>query len=345
MKADHQRFYCASLVSGAVWVLPLLLTGCLDGDAQLQQELRDLRVEAQQAKAKQEELQGELAAARERIKQTESQPAAKQAMESGDEAGKAALVAAQQKIAELEAALKKASEVADSSATTQTAKPMTAVDLRELAKELQADLMGKVNALSDQVQEKIPSAELQEVTVKRIHPPAEVASAFSSAITFTFLNSSRQALPVRFPVQAGFDGVWRVPTVEDVQQGFNQIASGEALVAAGAGNVTGGQAVAPSSVTPNPGGVAPSSNPVSGGRPTFDKQADGSIVINWDANAPAIPAPATAPVSAGVAPAVPATAPTVAPAQSQSVAPAAAQTPRVPAPVMPVQQDIIVRFD
>jgi hypothetical protein len=331
MKADHQRFYCASLVLKAVWVLPLLLTGCLDGDAQLQQELRDLRVEAQQAKAKQEELQGELAEARERIKQTESQPTAKQAMESGDEAGKAAL--------------RKASVVADSSPTTQTEKPMTAVDLRELAKELQADLMGKVNALSDQVQEKIPSAELQEVTVKRIHPPAEVASAFSSAITFTFLNSSRQALPVRFPVQAGFDGVWRVPTVEDVQSGFNQIASGEALVAGGAGNATGGQAVAASSVAPNPTGVAPSSNPVSGGRPTFDKQADGSIVINWDANAPAIPAPATAPVSAGVAPAVPVTAPTVAPAQSQSVAPAAAQTPRVPAPVMPVQQDIIVRFD
>ncbi len=324
MKADPQIL---SRVFGlAIAVSPLFLTGCLEGDEQLHQTVRGLRAEVQKAKETQESLVAQLNEAQAKIKQLESQPAppstaANAAPAEGNQA--AELRAAQQKVVALEGALAEAR-------SGEAASGLTAESLRQLAKELQTDLMTKVNELSDQVQAKIPSADLQEVTVKRIHPPQELATAFTSAITFTFLDGNRQPLPVRFPVQAGLDGSWRVPTVEDVQKIVSGVASGELQSAA----PPQGLASAPAA-SAGAGGLAGPASPASG-RPTFDKQADGSIVINWDANAAPAPTPtAPPPVTTGTPSQVATPAP----------APAAPRQPAVPAPVMPVQQDIIVRFD
>jgi len=330
MKADPKTQH--GILALAVLMLPLILAGCLDGDAQLQQAVRDLRTEVQRAKEANQTLAAQLGEAKTKIKEMEGK------VEAAD--GSKSVAVHPDRSAELKAALEKIAELETLLSAAETgAKPasLTAASLRELAKELQADLMSKVNELSDLVQAKIPSADLQEVTVKRIHPPEEVASAFTSAITFTFMDGNRQPVPLRFPVQAGLDGSWRVPTVEDVQRVFNGVASGEVQVS----TPTPGLASSPQQGSP--AGAAAGNAPTQSlaARPTFDKQADGSIVINWDSNA--VP-----PSGSALAPVAPTPAPTPAassPAQAATPPPAAPQKPSMPAPVMPVQQDIIVRFD
>jgi hypothetical protein len=322
MKADLQIL---SRVFGlAIAASSLFLTGCLEGDEQLHQTVRGLRAEVQKAKETQESLVAQLNEAQAKIKQLESQPATSNTLANAapaDSNHAAELQAVQQKVVELEGALAEAR-------SGEVAGGLTAESLRQLAKELQTDLMTKVNELSDQVQAKIPSADLQEVTVKRIHPPQELATAFTSAITFTFLDGNRQPLPVRFPVQAGLDGSWRVPTVEDVQKIVSGVASGELQSA------TPSQGLASAPAAPAGGGGLAGPASAGAGRPTFDKQADGSIVINWDANAAPAPPP---PMTTGTPSPVGTPAP--------GPAPATPRQPAVPAPVMPVQQDIIVRFD
>lgn len=327
MKADHQ--IQQRILLRVAWFLPVILVGCLDGDEQLNQAVRELRAEVQKAGEVNESLTSQLNEANSKIRELEKKPATAQEPQSKqtDAALAAELEAAKGRIAELERAVASA----DKSGKGGT---LTAEGLRDLAKQLQTDLMVKVNQLSDQVQAKIPSANLQDVTVKRIHPPEELATAFSSAITLTFLDVGGQLVPLKFPVQAGLDGSWRVPTVEDVQKVFANAASGGGLAALQAS--TPAPAPTPTQAPAAPQPVAPSPSPgtgssMGGGHP--------EIVIVWDPEAPAArptaPAPNPTPTASVPAP------PPVAPPQ----APAVPQQSSVPAAVMPVQQDIIVRFD
>ena len=311
----------------------VFLSGCLEGDAQVHQELRALRTELQKAKETNEEFAAKLKEAEEKVR--EAGRAATPAPTLPAEADPAELKKAREEISRLEKAL---AEAKAAPAPQPAASPsLSAAGLKELAKQLQADLMTKVNELSDQVQAEIPTADLQEVTVKRIHPPQEINTAFTSAITFTMLDSRRQPVPLQFPVQAGLDGTWHVPTVADVQRVYAGLENG----APGAAAPALASAPAPQQAAGSPS--APAAQPPSPAGGTFSRGPGGEIIVDWgdktQAAAPATPAPAPA-VSATPTPAAPMpSAPAPAP-----VAPVPVQ-PTTPKPVMPVQQDIIIRFD
>lgn len=301
----------------------LLLSSCLGEDEQLHQQMKSLRAELNAAEQKAAEAEEKIRELQSKVPQIPSTPAA-----SPDDA--AELASAREKIATLEKQLAEAKATPASSAPVQTAE-----SYKELAKHLQTELMQKVSELSDLLQAQIPSADVQDVTVKRIRPPEEIATAFSSAITFTLLDRSRQPVPLSFPVQAGLDGTWKIPTVEDVKRVYADVSQGVPQSApASAPQTTPGT---PSAVASNAAPAAPS-----GGGAGFVKQSDGSILVNWDDSAPAARTPTPAPATTAAAtPPRQAPAPTPAPAP----APAAPTTPNIPAPVMPVQQDIIVRFE
>jgi hypothetical protein len=315
----------------------------LEGDAQVHQELRALRVELQKAKEVNEEFAAKLKAADEKIREAmasrSTESAAKAPSASSETTDPEALIRAREEISRLERALAAANAAPSASVATAS---VTAESFKELAKQLQSDLMAKVNELSDQVQEKLPSADLQEVTVKRIHPPQEIATAFTSAITFTLLDSNRRPVPLRFPVQAGLDGSWRVPTAEDVQKVYADLARGAHLAVSPApanAPVSPPSPTVPPSNQANPAGASA----VASGT-TFNKQADGSIMINWDPNGTA-PMPAVAAAPPPTTPVQPAPTPATAPVPAPAPAQPTPSQPKVPAPVMPVQRDIIVRFD
>ena len=294
---------------GSLISLAAALSGCLDGDSQLNEELRALRAEVDASQRARAEMEAKLAAAAQAPSPAPSAPDA------------ARMRALEDQVASLQRQLEEARSRAQTPAPASSA--LGPEGLKDLASRLQKDLMEKVTALSDQIQNQLPNTELEDVTVKRIKPPPEIESAFSSAITFTLKDASGRLIPVRFPVTAGLDGSWKVPTLEDVRAGMTGVLS------AGT-SFTASSPVAPGN--PSAGSLenpaATASSGTSNG--SFVRQPDGSILVNWDANAaPSTPAPA---------PGTPA--PTASP---PSVA--APPTPTVPAPVMPVERDIIIRFD
>ncbi len=319
-KLQRSGFVAAAVFAG------VLLSGCLGEDEQLQQQLRDLRAEVKAAEDRATE-------AEEKVRELSSKVPEPATTPSVSAVDPAALKSAKDRIAQLER------ELADAKAAPppSSAPAQTAESYKALAKQLQTDLMQKVSELSDQLQAQIPSADVQEVTVKRIRPPEEIATAFSSAITFTLLDASRQPVPLSFPVQAGLDGAWKIPTVEDVKRVYGEVARGIPQSA-------------PASNTAATGSPAAASQPASGtaaapgaGQAGFVKQSDGSILVNWDENARAA-APSPPPATAS-APSAPAPAPSAAAPTPQPAAPPRPAAPTIPAPVMPVQQDIIVRFE
>lgn len=291
-------------------VLPaaLLLAGCLEQDAQLHQELRTLRAELEEARKAAAEAEARAAS-------TPLPAAAPVAAASEEEIQKRKALEAE--VAELKERL------AAASAAPEPAKSWTLDSFKELAGQLQADLMKKVSDLSDQVQREVATAELEDVTVKRIKPPAELTTAFASAITFTMRDPARGAIPVSFPVQAGLDGVWRVPTVADVRQALSGVLASPA---------TPPPAASQPAATGLAGDPAPPALPPEGPAGGFQRQADGSYVVSWG-DQPAAPAPQQP------AP------PPAQPAGNAAPPPAQPAQPAVPPPVMPVQQDIIIRFD
>lgn len=303
----------------------LLLSGCLGEDEQLHRQLQDLRAELKTAEDRAAEAETKVRELSAKVSETPP-PAPVSAT-----ADPAELKSARERIASLEKEL----AAAKASPPAATAPTQTAESYKELAKQLQTELMQKVSELSDQLQSQIPSADVQEVTVKRIRPPEEIATAFSSAITFTLLDSSRQPVPLSFPVQAGLDGTWKIPTVEDVKRVYSDMARGIPQ-SAPAVAAAPSQGAAPAAAQP----TQPASAPASGGG-SFVKQSDGSILVNWDGNASAAP-PAPAP-SPALAPAAATLQPP--PQVSQPAQPQRPAAPAIPAPVMPVQQDIIVRFE
>ncbi len=300
-------------------VVCLLLSGCLGEDEQLHRQLQDLRAELKTAEDRAAEAETKVRELSAKISET---PPSAPVSETADPVE---LKSARERIATLEKEL----AAAKASPPAATAPTQTAESYKELAKQLQTDLMQKVSELSDQLQSQIPSADVQEVTVKRIRPPAEIATAFSSAITFTLLDPNRQPVPLSFPVQAGLDGAWKIPTVEDVKRVYSDMARGIPQSAPALTAAAPSQGAAPAAAQP----TQPAPAPASGGA-SFVKQSDGSILVNWDGNASAAP-PAPAP-SPALAPA--AATPQPPPQVSQ---PAQPQRPAV----MPVQQDIIVRFE
>lgn len=295
-----------SLNSNQAWIgakllaLLMVLPSCSQDDAQVLQQLSELK--ARLAKA-------------EEAAQSGSAPT-----RNGPEGESPALSAAQARIRDLEARL----AAAESRAATSSSNPV--LNLQELARKMQADLVTKTEELRGLVESTAPSANIQEITVRRIKPPQEIASAFSSAIIFTALDPKQRSLRLEFPVQASLDGAWKLPTVKDIEKSYEEALTAVSNPAPSLG------ATAPAAPGPQGTGTAPS---------TFRQVDDKTFQFAWDnprngptgspAASPAPPQPSAAPINptAGLRP---------------PQAPAPAQ-PTVPKPVMPVVQDVPIQFE
>lgn len=227
-------------------------------------------------------------------------------------------------------------------------------DLDVMANRLEEDLTRKAKQLRELVQKQTPGGRVDEISLKSIDYPRELLATFNSAITFNILAENGQRLRLMFPVTADLGGAWKLPSPAEVQAAYQQAQSQPAQPApapALASSDTPPSAAVPQAA-PSPAPASDSSGSVSGMR-----QLDANtFVFNWGdgpAAAPARPA-APAPQAAVSSPAAPApianftpgAAPSPAPAPAAPVAPSRPAAPAAaPAPVMPVQQDITIRFD
>jgi hypothetical protein len=253
------------------------------------------------------------------------------------------------------------------SSTAGAAAAVPTIDMDAMASRLEDDLTRKAKQLRELVQKQTPGGRVDEISLKAIDYPAELAALFNSAITFNILAENGQRLRLMFPVTADLGGTWLLPTPAEVQAAYRQAQTQPAGMAAApsapqGGNVGGGLAQTAASASPQtPSTPAPAPAAPSGGGGGMRQVDANTFVFDWgDARsrgaapvaAPAAPAagPSTAPFAAPVpAPAVASQAPApmapAAPAAAPS-APAPAPAPAAPpAPVMPVQQDITIRFD
>ena len=295
-----------SLNSNRAWIgakllaLLMVLPSCSQDDAQVLQQLSELK--ARLAKA-------------EEAAQSGATP-----IQNGPDGESPALSAAQARIRDLEARL----AAAESRVATSSANPI--LNLQELARKMQADLVTKTEELRGLVESTAPSANIQEITVRRIKPPQEIASAFSSAIIFTALDSKQRSLRLEFPVQASLDGAWKLPTVKDIEKSYEEAL---ATVSNPAPSLGATAPAVPGSQGP---GTAPS---------TFRQVDDKTFQFAWDnprngppgsaAASPTPPQPSAAPIN-----------PTAGLRAPQAAAPA---QPTVPKPVMPVVQDVPIQFE
>lgn len=248
----------------------------------------------------------------------------------------ARLEAASAKIASLEKELQNARSSAQTAAATSTSK-RSEESFRGFVKSMEQNLQTKVGELQQSVEQALPSANIQETTVKRLRLPEEIATAFQSAVVFNITDANGQTRRLEFPVQAGLDGQWRLPGAADVQKHIAaaatqpittpQVAAAPAPVAPSAAH-TPGNVHAPSAL-PQPA-IANISTPGGGTAPT--------VVIQWD----------TAPGRAAAQPAAAAPQPAATAATTPAAArpaPATAPRPSVPKAIMPVQQDVQIRFE
>lgn len=253
----------------------------------------------------------------------------------------AKLEAATAKIASLEQELQTARAASPPAAASGTTN-INADSFREFVKSMERDLLTKAGELQEAVEHALPSANIQETTVKRLRLPEQLNTAFQSAVVFNIAGANGEPKRLEFPVQAGLDGQWRMPGVNDVQQHLTAMAAqpqaapatvastpapapASAFSAPANPHATSALPMAAQGSVPQPAGIL--SQP--GGPATY--------VIQWGDAAPA-KAPAQQPAAQSQPAAVPATA--------AAPKPAPAPAPRsVPKPLMPVQQDIQIRFE
>lgn len=209
-------------------------------------------------------------------------------------------------------------------------------DMDAMAAKLEDDLTVKAKQLRELIQKQTTGGKVDEISLKAITYPSEIVTPFSSSITFSMLMDTGKSIRLMFPVTADLSGVWLLPGPDAVQKAFQQAQSQPAqqVATAPAPAVNGAGGSFPAA----PAAAAPVAN--TGGGASM-RQVDGNtFVFNWgDApagNAPAQPrqAPAAAPSAAAPIAAAP-----------QAPAPAAPQQSAVPAPVMPVQRDVVIKFD
>lgn len=300
------------------------LSACSENEGHIM-ELRMLRDKLAAAEKK----------AAEAVEAAQQTPAPVADPKAGAEAT-ARLEAASAKIASLEKELQSARSAAQASAATSTSKG-SEESFRGFVKSMEQNLLTRVNELHQSVEQALPSAIIQETTVKRLRLPEEIATAFQSAVVFNITDTKGQARRLEFPVQAGLDGQWRLPGAADVQKHIaaaatqpltaSQVAAAPAPVVPAAAH-TPGDVHAPSAL-PQPA-IANISTPGGGTAPT--------VVIQWDTS----PGRAAAPPAAA-APQPVATAAT--PPAAAKPAPVTTPKPSVPKAIMPVQQDVQIRFE
>lgn len=259
---------------------------------------------------------------------------------------------------------------------TSTADAPVKFDMDAIASKLEDDLTRKAKQLRELVQKQTPGGRVDEISLKSIEYPRELLVTFNSAITFNILAESGEKMRLVFPVTADLGGTWKLPAPAEVQAAYVQAKSqpaGAGASSSGAAWAGAGSEIAPSSspapastpaAAPHVAASAPQA-PASSGGQTGMRQVDANtFVFSWGdsrggggqaqpqpprpAAQPTAPAPApvqgNTPIANFTPPGPGGAAPAPAPAApSRGAAPAAATPP--PAAVMPVQQDITIRFD
>jgi hypothetical protein len=302
------------------------LSSCMKGDEELQRQLIELRNTADAKTKAAEQLEAQVADLRSRSQQTNVVPP----VASSEE-----LVKAKARITELEQRL------ATASATPAAPPQMGKLDLDEIAGKLEEDLTRKAKQLRELVQRQSPSSRIDEISLKSIEYPPQLITPFNSAITFTVTEGTGTPMRLMFPVTADLSGSWKLPTPDEIQKAYR------AALEQPRGGVasTQPQAGRPSSKGKPQAQSQPTSSAGGGARMT--QRADGVFVFDWGDGASAAQntaPPAGQPSVENVIP--PGKTGGVQPPAAPSRAPAAApQAPNVPAPVMPVVGDRIIRFN
>ncbi|MFZ4766749.1 MAG: hypothetical protein ACOYMN_17495 [Roseimicrobium sp.] len=227
---------------------------------------------------------------------------------------------------ELTKAKARIAELTAEIAALKSSSPAT-LDIDTLAKKADAELMHKAKQLGEMVQKQSPSSRMEEMSVRAVQAAPQVVAPFASAITFNVFLDGR-ALKLVFPVTADLRGSWKLPSPDEVQKAFKEAE----------GQVTRNAEVAQAPAEPQ---TRPSA--AQGDVPTFE--------ITWpDENRapqvrpqPSTPSPAHRSVPIASSPPIDNFAPPsqAAPAATSSPPPAA---PQVPAPIMPVVGDRVIRF-
>jgi hypothetical protein len=342
MSAQTSSFAAFTLLKAPLSVFcALALSGCSENDSQLI-ELRQLREKLSIAEKQAAEAAGAVEAAQ--------QAAAAVSSSTQDMTASAQkLTEAESRIAALEKEVQEARSAAqaatETAAKTSSANKGNAESFREFVKTMERDLLSKTSDLQQSVEQALPTANIQETTVKRLRLPDEIATAFNSAVVFILADASGQQRRLEFPVTAGLDGQWRLPGAADVQR---HIASATPAQPAPA-PVAAAPAPAPAPMQPQPVAAhvdphvpAPPSQPVAAvpSSAPIGKQSGGppTVVIQWDNN-PRPAAQAQAPTQA------PAAAPVQTPTTAATPVKPAAPAPTVPKAIMPVKQDVQIRFE
>ncbi len=313
----------------------LALSGCSESEEQVL-ELRQLREKLAAAEKKASEATAELESARQAAEAAAAAAASTTSAAATDNSQ--ALAAAVQKAAEAEeraASMQKKMDEAVAAAKAESgAAKGNADSFREFVKTMERDLLSKTSDLQQAVEQALPDSNIQDTTVKRLRLPENIATAFSSAVVFNMLDAAGQPRRLEFPVQAGLDGQWRMPGIEDVRQHIAGTAASTAPVAAAPAAPQ--QPVAPATPAAVPAAPPPSTPVVPASAPGGGGVAP-TIVVQWDN------APAARPATTAAAPAPAAPPPAAAPAPAVKPAPPAARP--APKALMPVQQDVQIRFE
>jgi len=301
----------------------LTLPACLENESQVQ-ELRQLREK--------------LTAAEKKIAERAQQPA--QTTITPKDIAEAAqkLRGAEQRIAELEKKLQEqASHPAppsDQSITPATT-ARTADSLGLLVEAMENDLLNKVGELRASLGKTIPEANLQGTTIKRLRPLDKIAPMYDSAITFKVADKHGNTRKLVFPVQPGTDGRWHLPSLAIIQEQIKTFINRD-WPQSGLPSHAGSHLTSP---LPVPSGYVDK---------TQKKPADSdTFVIRWDTSpvkedklqsAPVANVPV--PTAASPSPAAP---PPPVAKEAQPVPPP--QPRRTPALIMPVVEDVLVKFE
>lgn len=319
----------------------LMMVSCAPQDEELQRQIIETRAALDARTKALEQVQSQIA-------ELQSQrPRSGDAAGSGEELAKAKAT-----IADLTRQLESLRAQSAGASQKSTASAPMQLDLDAMAVKLEEDLTRKAKQLRELVQKQSPNSRIDEISMKSIQYPAELVTPFNSAITFSIAMQGGRSIRLVFPVTADLGGSWKLPGPDEVQQAYKAAQEQPEGVA-----LSGG-------ATPvQPGGNAQSSQPqASGGRGSSMRQVDANtFVFDWgdgptaqqprQAQATAPPqsvTPRSASVGGGqtlnnftppgqIAPQPPLSAPT-----QPSASP---QPSSVPAPVMPVVGDRVIRFN
>ena len=247
------------------------------------------------------------------------------------------------------------------------------IDLDSMKQKLERDLTEKAAKLRDLVLQQTGVATIKATTTESIQYPPEVIAPFHSAISFTLPAADGQECVISFPVEADFSGTWSLPTPADIQKTYKMVREKFAERFAGTPN----SPATPQQTPQQNGATAQASTP--GQQPTADDWKN-MVFVEVSPGVVAMRPRGSAANSAAQQsrPATPTTPPqttqntparqTTRPAQPApppeppqpftfngpgtgvtnppSAAPQAPSQPgvNVPAPIMPVQRDVIIRW-